>query len=105
MSLFSSLFGSSSSPKVNLGSLIEAGAMVVDVRSEYEFAQGHLNNSTNIPLDRLPDELSKIDTAKPVIVCCATGMRSAQAKRYLKANEFAEVYNGGGWLDLQKYDK
>ncbi|MEY4541816.1 MAG: hypothetical protein RLZZ306_3573, partial [Bacteroidota bacterium] len=43
--------------KVNLGELIAKGAKIIDVRSVGEFQGGHLNNSINIPLDKLRDNL------------------------------------------------
>ena len=44
--------------------------------------------------------VSKIKKDKPVITCCASGMRSAQGKGILKSSGFAEVHNGGGWMSL-----
>jgi rhodanese-related sulfurtransferase len=42
-----------------------------------------------------------LDKSKPVITCCASGMRSASAKSLLLQKGFSEVYNGGGWTSLQ----
>ncbi|MEO9485542.1 MAG: rhodanese-like domain-containing protein [Ekhidna sp.] len=83
--------------------LISSGAIIVDVRSKTEFAGGHLRNSINIPLDSLPKHIGDLDKNKPVITCCASGMRSGSAKRMLKAQGF-EVVNGGGWMSLQKFE-
>jgi phage shock protein E len=91
--------------RVNLGELIANGATVVDVRTVGEYQSGHLKQSINVPLGSLPNALSKIDKSKPVITCCASGMRSASAKSILKANGFAEVHNGGSWTNLKKFDK
>ncbi|MEP5612734.1 MAG: rhodanese-like domain-containing protein [Cyclobacteriaceae bacterium] len=99
---FKNLF--SSGPKVTLDELLEKGAVIVDVRSKAEFAGGHLNNSVNIPLDVLKNRLKELDSSKPVITCCVTGMRSASAKNILKANGFEEVKNGGGWASLKRFD-
>ena len=44
---------------------------------------------------------SKLDKNKPVITCCASGMRSGAAKNFLKSNGFKEVYNGGSWISLR----
>jgi rhodanese-related sulfurtransferase len=89
-------------PKVDFGSLIKNGAIIVDVRTKNEYASGHIKGSVNIPLDTLPKNLSMFkDKNKPVITCCASGMRSAAAKSILKTNGFTEVYNGGGWMSLQ----
>ena len=101
MGILSALFGKKST--VNLGELIENGAQIIDVRTSGEYQQGHLKKSKNIPLDRLPSQLSKIDKSKPVITCCASGMRSASAKGILSRAGFVEVHNGGSWLNLKKY--
>ena len=97
--LLKNLFGLG--PKVNYKELIKNGAQIIDVRSEGEFQGGHLKNSINIPLDTLEINLSKLKKDKPVITCCASGMRSASAKSILKSNGFTEVHNGGGWMSLQ----
>lgn len=90
------------SHKVDFGGLVKQGAIIIDVRSKSEYAGGHIKGSVNIPLDKLNSSLSKLkDKSKPVITCCASGMRSASAKSILKANGFTEVYNGGGWGSLQ----
>lgn len=93
------LFGSG--PKVSYKELVAAGATIVDVRTKGEYESGHIKDSLNIPLDNLKNNLSKIKKDKPVITCCASGMRSASGKNILKANGFNEVYNGGGWMSLQ----
>jgi rhodanese-related sulfurtransferase len=89
-------------PGVNYKELVANGVKIVDVRSVAEFKSGHLKNSINIPLDGLKGKLKKLDKNKPVIVCCASGMRSANAKGILKANGFDEVHNGGGWVSLER---
>jgi phage shock protein E len=90
--------------KIDLGELIAKGAKIIDVRSVGEFQGGHLNNSINIPLDKLRENLSKLDKYHVIITCCASGMRSASAKSILKSNGFVEVHNGGGWTNLRKYE-
>ncbi len=89
-------------PKVNYSELIKQGAIILDVRSKGEYASGHINGSINISVDTLGNNLSKLkDKNKPIITCCASGMRSASAKSILKSNGYAEVHNGGGWSSLQ----
>lgn len=87
-------------PKTDYGTLIKEGAQIIDVRSKSEYQGGHIPGSVNIPLQSLQANLGKIKKDKPVITCCASGMRSASAKSILKANGFQEVYNGGGWMSL-----
>ncbi len=86
---------------IDLKELVKNGAQIIDVRTQGEFQGGHIRGSVNIPLQKLESNLSKIKKGKPVITCCASGMRSASAKSVLKSNGFAEVYNGGGWVNLQ----
>ena len=88
-------------PKVDLKELMKKGAQIIDVRTKDEFQGGHIRGSVNIPLQNLNGNLSKIKKDKPVITCCASGMRSASAKSILKSNGFTEVHNGGGWMSLQ----
>ena len=88
-------------PKTDYKQLMQNGATIIDVRTKAEYQGGHIKGSLNIPLNNLSNHYSKLDKSKPVITCCASGMRSATAKGILKAKGFKEVYNGGGWLSLQ----
>tara|TARA_B100001250_G_scaffold178995_1_gene153881 strand:+ start:134 stop:484 length:351 start_codon:yes stop_codon:yes gene_type:complete len=84
-------------------SMIEEGGIIIDVRSEGEFYSGHIQNSLNIPLSELPSKLDSLkDKNQPIITCCASGMRSAGAKRILSAKGYKNVVNGGGWSSLEK---
>jgi rhodanese-related sulfurtransferase len=87
-------------PKVNYAQLIKDGAIIIDVRTKGEYQQGHIKGSQNIPLDVLSSNLSKLNKEKTIITCCASGMRSAQAKSILLSNGFSNVHNGGGWNGL-----
>lgn len=89
-------------PKTDYAGLVKNGAVIVDVRTKGEYAGGHIKGSVNIPLDQLSRNLNKFsDKKKPIITCCASGMRSASAKSILKSAGYEEVYNGGGWYGLQ----
>ncbi len=87
---------------VDYARLKNDGAQVIDVRTTAEFKNGHIKGAQNIPLDQLKSKLGKLKKDKAVITCCASGMRSASAKAILKSNGFNEVYNGGGWMSLQR---
>lgn len=89
-------------PKVNYAELVKQGAIIIDVRSKGEYAGGHIKGSINLPVDTLTSNLNKLkDKQKPIITCCASGMRSASAKSILKSNGYTQVHNGGGWSSLQ----
>lgn len=86
-------------PKADLGALLQEGAIVVDVRTKAEYVRGHVKGSINLPLDQLNKGLSKLDKNKPVITCCASGMRSGVAKGMLEKEGF-RVHNGGSWYSV-----
>jgi len=92
-------------PKVDLGEIIANGAVIVDVRTTGEYAGGNIKGSMNIPLATLSSQMAKLKKDKPVITCCASGMRSGSAKSMLIANGFKEVYNAGSWYSLKKFEK
>lgn len=75
------------------------GAVIVDVRSPAEFMSGSNPKSINIPLSDMSQNLHKLDKAKPVILCCATGARSGMAVSILKQNGFSDVINVGSWTN------
>ena len=99
MSWLSNIF--SSGPKVDFAELVKNGAQIIDVRSKPEFAGGHIRGAVNIPLNEITSKMKKIKKEKPVITCCASGMRSGSAKAILQSNGY-EVYNGGGWNSLER---
>lgn len=99
MGFFSNLFGGGN--KVDIKSIIENGAVVIDVRSSGEFANGHVKGSVNIPLDKIQGNINKIKGyKKPIVVCCASGMRSSNAKNLLIKNGLEEVFDGGSWMSI-----
>jgi len=91
-------------PKTDFKTLLANGAVVIDVRTTAEYAGGHVKGSLNIPLANLNSQMAKLKKDKPIITCCASGMRSASAKSILKANGFNEVYNAGSWYNLKKFE-
>jgi len=80
--------------------LLAEGAQIVDVRSSSEFASGHAPGSVNIPLPEIGERASELDRNRPVIVCCASGTRSAMARLKLRRQGFDRVVNAGSWLNL-----
>lgn len=90
-------------PAPNYKELLEQGAVIVDVRTKAEFAGGHIKGSKNIPLQTLKAKPFVLkDKDRPVITCCASGMRSASAKSILKEKGYTNVHNGGSWSSLNR---
>lgn len=101
MGIFRNIFKSS----INISEWIKNGAIIIDVRSKQEYENGHLKGAKNIPLDQLRANIPKLDKKKPIITCCASGMRSESAKTILKSSGFEKVHNGGSWMRLQKHKR
>lgn len=89
-------------PSADFKTLLKQGAQIIDVRTKAEFQQGHIKGAVNIPLNNLSNHYARMKKDAPIITCCASGMRSAQAKSILTANGFTQVYNGGGWMSLKR---
>jgi len=87
-------------PKADLKSLVQNGAVIVDVRTKSEYQSGHIKGSVNIPLQELSGQLGKLKKDQVIITCCASGMRSASARGVLRSKGFEQVHNGGGWQNL-----
>jgi rhodanese-related sulfurtransferase len=80
-------------------------AVVVDVRDQGEFAQGHIPNARHIALGEIARRSNELEKFKdrPVILCCATGMRSNSAIAQLKKAGFEKLFNlRGGMMEWQK---
>ena len=81
----------------SLEQVLNKGAIILDVRSESEFRQGHIKGSRNIPLQELKLKEGTIrGWKKPVITVCQSGNRSRSAKIFLDSIGI-ECHNGGGW--------
>lgn len=80
--------------------LMNQGAPLLDVRSNEQFAAGHVRGARNQPLALLGEagELLKKHKEKPVIVCCDTGSMSSTALRVLAKQGFKSVFNLRGGL-------
>lgn len=90
-------------PKADIGALIKNGAVILDVRTRGEYAGGHVKGSINVPLDQLNGHIDKLKKKnKPVVTCCASGMRSGSARRILESSGI-EAYNGGSWVAVDRY--
>ncbi len=75
-------------------------ALVLDVREAAEIAQGKISKARHIPLGELNGRLNELEKfkAKPIIVTCRSGNRSARACSLLAKQGFTEVYNLAGGM-------
>ena len=99
MGIFDFLFGNKTKKILDYKS---RNAIILDVRTKEEFGAGAIPGSKNIPLQQVNMRVAEIKKwDKPVITCCASGIRSGSAASILRANGI-EAMNGGGWLNLSK---
>lgn len=81
---------------------LNQGAIILDVRTQREWDNGHIKNSKHIPLDQLRERLPEIKKLnKPIITVCESGVRSAKAAKFLNLNQIMAT-NGGGWKSLNQ---
>lgn len=78
---------------------------IVDVRTTEEFKSSRIENSINIPLNLISENIETLKKMQPIVLCCAAGVRSGQAVEFLKLNGLDQVYNGGSWQDVDNMIK
>lgn len=82
---------------------LEAGAVVVDVRTPEEFAQGHVPGALNLPVEAIASWADRVPKDKPVYLYCRSGNRSRQAAEYLKKKGYTNLHNvEGGVLAIER---
>ncbi len=85
-----------------LQSKISEGALILDVRTEKEYASGHINGALNISLGTIRERCKELNPQKIYITDCSHGLRSVKAANLLRERGFKQVYNGGAREDLEK---
>lgn len=77
-----------------------SNALLLDVRTDAEFASGHLKGATQIDFyrDDFEEAIAALDKNQPVYVYCRSGNRSGKAAKQMKAMGFKEVYNLEGGI-------
>ena len=92
---FLGLFGGGDDGQIQ--EYLDKGAIVVDVRTQMEFDQGHAPDSVLITLDTIPQSVEKIKAyKKPIILVCRSGGRAGSAKSFLERYGI-DAINGGPW--------
>lgn len=76
--------------------MYQAGAFVLDVRTQEEWDEYHAPNTTLIPLDQLASRLNELPKDKEIVVVCRSGNRSQQARDILLGAGFNATSMAGG---------
>jgi rhodanese-related sulfurtransferase len=97
--MLNSLFGVKPTvPEIDVATLVDdlaAGkdAQIVDVREQDEWVAGHMSGAIHIPLGHLASRTRELDPARPVVLVCRSGNRSASATDLLLRSGFRDVKN------------
>lgn len=79
------------------------GAILVDVRTPGEVAEGMAPGALNIPLQEIQQRLGEFPKDKPLLIYCRSGKRSMAASEFLVQNGYEQVFNVvGGFLAFPK---
>ncbi len=76
--------------------------IILDVRTQEEYSERHLDKALLIPVDELEERIDELPGNKPMIVYCRSGVRSNRAAGILIDNGFTKVYDMGGILGWQE---
>lgn len=78
--------------------------MVVDVRTDAEFRQGHLPEAIHIPYDEIVARRAELpaDQNRPIVLYCRSGRRSGIARQSLEQLGFTNAINAGGYEALMQ---
>ena len=85
--------------RVALTALSQPDAVLIDVRTPEEFAQGSLPGARQIEFDQIAGQIAAVapDKSKPVILYCRSGRRSGIALKTLNDLGYHNVINAGGY--------
>jgi rhodanese-related sulfurtransferase len=81
---------------VEAEALVSEGALLLDVREDYEWEAGHAPAARHIPLGRVPAEVGDLPKDRHLVVICRAGHRSAQATAFLVRSGFDATNIEGG---------
>jgi sulfur-carrier protein adenylyltransferase/sulfurtransferase len=71
---------------------------LIDVREPYEWSIARIDGARLVPLGQIPKSLSSLDKTREIVVMCRSGVRSADAVRFMQSQGFARVRNLAGGI-------
>ena len=76
---------------------------LIDIREPYEYKEGHIKNSINIPMGDIINQKDQLSKTKDIIIYCNTGRRSKPVVYMLKKLHNISTYNlTGGYKNFSK---
>ena len=95
------------SPADAVALISREGAVVIDIRTDGEFRNGHIVNAIHVPFDQIESRLGRLGKYRkqPVIAACRTGQQSASVAKRLRSEGFERVHRlQGGMVAWQGAD-
>lgn len=89
------VFGAPDVPTV-AATAVDPGAVMLDVREQYEWDDAHVAGSLHIPMSQLVQRVGEVPADRPLVVICHSGHRSAQVTAWLVAQGYDAVNLEGG---------
>ena len=92
-------------PEIDLTTLeilLAEPIVLIDVREDDEYSDGHVSSAVHIALSTVPDRVEEIPSDGPVYVICALGGRSGKAAKFLRTKGIDAINVAGGpngWVD------
>jgi NADPH-dependent 2,4-dienoyl-CoA reductase/sulfur reductase-like enzyme/rhodanese-related sulfurtransferase len=94
-------------PQVDVETILASPAderpLLLDVRTPREFAEGHIPDAVNVPIDELRSRLGELPRDRPIAAYCEVGQRGYLATRILMQNGFPVLNVGGGFKTFQLF--
>ncbi|OPJ55143.1 rhodanese-like domain-containing protein [Alkalithermobacter paradoxus] len=75
---------------------IQNGAILIDIRNEEAYSEGHIKGAINIPIKLLPFKMNELDKSKTILVVCYVGGSSVVACKALSKAGFKVKNVTGG---------
>lgn len=76
----------------------QTGAVIVDVREQYELREGFITGAVHIPLRSLSQRMRELDPSKEIVIVCRSGNRSIAAAQLLQQGGFPQVSSMAGGM-------
>ncbi len=67
--------------------------LLLDVRENWEYALGHIDGSTHIPMNTIPARIEELDEDAEIVCICHHGARSMSVGAFLERNGFEKITN------------
>ncbi|MCW9051903.1 MAG: rhodanese-like domain-containing protein [Motiliproteus sp.] len=85
--------------------MIGDGALVIDVRTTEEYAEGHIRDALHIPFQQILGQFQSLEIRKdrPVVLYCRSGRRASVAEAELAKAGFTQIFNGGGLIPMVEH--